>query len=61
MAKAKFEESEFKQNPLAVLKRNDEDKFPFTFGVGKARMILENIDNIKAFYEKYKDKVTGKT
>ena len=54
---SKYEESEFKGNPLVVLKRNDEDKFPMQFGVGKARMILEHIEDIKAFYEKNKDKV----
>jgi len=45
------EYSEFKGNKLIVLKRSDEDKFPFSFGKGKARLIVENFDAIKAFAE----------
>lgn len=45
------EYSEFKGNKLIVLKRSDEDKFPFSFGKGKARLIVENFDAIKEFAE----------
>jgi hypothetical protein len=45
------EYSEFKGNKLIVLKRNDDDKFPFSFGKGKARLIVENFDAIKEFAE----------
>jgi hypothetical protein len=30
---------------------NPGSKFPFSFGLGKAKMILENIDSIKKFVE----------
>ena len=46
-------ESEFKGNPMIVLKYNEEDKFPFQFGVKKAKLVLENIEAIKKFVEKH--------
>jgi hypothetical protein len=45
------ERSEYKGKPLIVLKRNEEDKFPFSFGVSKAKLILENVEEIKKFVE----------
>lgn len=45
-------ESEFKGNPMIVLKNDEEDKFPFQFGLKKAKLILENIEAIKQFVEK---------
>jgi len=47
------EESEFKGNPMIVLKNDEEDKFPFQFGLKKAKLILENIEEIKKFVEKH--------
>ncbi len=49
-----IERSEFKGKPLLVLKRNEEDKYPFSFGLSKARMILESIEEIKKFVEENK-------
>jgi hypothetical protein len=43
------ERSEFKGKPTLVLKRSEDEKFPFSFGVTKAKMILENIEEIKKF------------
>lgn len=40
---------EFKGNKMIVLKRNAEDKFPFQFGVSKAALILEHVDDIRKF------------
>lgn len=45
-------ESEFKGNPMIVIKNDEEDKFPFQFGLKKAKLILENIEDIKKFVEK---------
>ena len=45
-------ESEFKGNAMIVLKNDEEDKYPFQFGVKKAKLVLENIDAIKSFVEK---------
>lgn len=45
------ERGEFKGKPILILKRDDEDKYPFSFGLTKAKMIVENIDAIKKFVE----------
>lgn len=45
------EYDEFKGNRMIVLKRNDEDKYPFKFGKNKAKLIVENFDEIKNFAE----------
>lgn len=47
------EESEYKGNPMIVLKNTAEDKFPFQFGVKKAKLVLENVEAIRKFVEKY--------
>jgi len=44
-----IERSEFKGKPTLVIKRNEEDKYPFSFGMAKAKLILENIEEIKKF------------
>ena len=45
------ERSEFKGKPVLIMKRDENDKYPFTFGLSKARLILENIEEIKKFVE----------
>jgi len=42
---------EFKGNKMISLLSGDEDKYPFSFGKGKAKKIVENYDAIKAFAE----------
>ena len=46
-------ESEFKGNPMMVIKNSDDDQYPFQFGVKKAQLIVENFEEIKKFVEKY--------
>ena len=46
-------ESEYKGNPMIVIKNSEEDKFPFQFGVKKAKLVIENVEAIKKFVEKY--------
>ena len=41
------ERSEFKGKPVLILKRDENDKYPFAFGLSKAKMMLENIEEIK--------------
>jgi len=43
------ERSEFKGKPVLVIKRDENDQYPFSFGLSKAKLILENIDEIKKF------------
>jgi len=47
------EESEYKGNPMLVLKQTEDDKFPFQFGIKKAKLVLENMEAIKKFVEKH--------
>ena len=46
-----IEKSEFKGNPIIKLLRSEDDKYPFSFGITKAKLILENIEEIKTFVE----------
>ncbi len=45
---------EYKGKPILTL--NPGDRYPFSFGVPKAKMIMKNLDVIKAFIEKYDNK-----
>lgn len=46
-----IEYGEFKGNKMIIMKRDENDKFPFQFGRGKAKLIVENFEAIKAFAE----------
>jgi hypothetical protein len=46
-------ESEYKGNPMLVLTQGPEDRFPFQFGLKKAKLILEHLEDIKAFVTKH--------
>jgi len=46
-----IERSEYKGKPIIIIRRNEEDKYPFTFGLSKAKLILENLEEIKKFVE----------
>lgn len=46
-------ETEFKGNPMIVLSSGPEDKFPFQFGLRKARLVLEHLEDVKKFVEKH--------
>jgi len=41
--------SEYKGNPMIVLKRDKVDRFPFQFGLSKAKLILAAIPEIEKF------------
>ena len=43
--------SEFKGRPILVLKRNKDDQYAFSFGVSKARLILDHLEEIEKFVE----------
>ena len=45
------ERSEFKGKPVLIMRRSEDDKYPFTLGMSKARLILENLEEIKRFVE----------
>lgn len=46
-----IEFGEFKGNKVISLKRDESDRFPFTFGKAKAKLIVENFEAIKKFVE----------
>ena len=46
-----YEETEYKGNKVIVLKRTEDDNYPFSFGVTKAKLIVEHIEDIKRFVE----------
>jgi hypothetical protein len=48
-----IEESEYMGKAMLVIKNDDKDRFPFSFGLSKAKKILGAIEQIKAFVEKH--------
>lgn len=44
-----FGTGEFKGNKLAILKKTADDTYPFSFGLNKAKLILEHYEEIKQF------------
>ncbi len=46
-----IEKGDFRGKPVLILKRNEEDRYPFSFGVSKAKLILDHIEEIKKFVE----------
>lgn len=46
-------EGEYKGNAMCIIKSTPEDKFPFQFGLKKAKLILAHVDDIKKFVEKH--------
>lgn len=43
------QKTEYRGKPVLVIKRNEEDRYPFSFGYSKAKLMLEAIDDIKKF------------
>jgi hypothetical protein len=41
----------YKGNPMIVLKSSPDTRWPFQFGIGKAKLILAHIKDIEAFVE----------
>jgi phosphate starvation-inducible protein PhoH len=56
-----FTIGEFKGNMVISLKQNESDRFGLTFGLTKAKLILDHIEDIRKFYEENKDKVKRRT
>lgn len=50
---AEILEGEYRGNAMLIIRQTPQDKFPFQFGVKKARLIVEHIEDIRAFLEKY--------
>jgi hypothetical protein len=52
---AVVEESEYKGNPMIVLRRSAEDRYPFQFGLSKAKLVVDAIEEIKAWVKKQEE------
>jgi hypothetical protein len=50
---------EYKGNPVITLKRSEEDNYGFTFGLSKAKLILEHLEDIKRFIEEHQKSGEG--
>jgi len=55
------EHSVFKGNDMIGLKKDETDKYPFSFGRKKAQLIVENYEAIKKFAEAEPDSKKNKT
>jgi hypothetical protein len=47
---------EYKGSPVITLPLSADGKFPFTFGLGKAKTILKYLDEIKKFVDEHDKK-----
>lgn len=47
-------EGEYRGNPMLIIRQNDQDKYPFQFGLKKAQLVMQHLPEIKAFVEKHK-------
>jgi len=54
------EKTEYKGQPVLILKRNENDKYPFSFGLSKARLIIEGFEDIKKFVEEHDNQLEEK-
>lgn len=50
-----IERTEYKGKPVLILKRDENDKYPFSFGLTKAKLILENLEEIRKFVAENSD------
>jgi hypothetical protein len=58
---AEILEGDYQGNAMLIIRASKHDKFPFQFGVRKARLILEHIDEIKKFVAKHSEEGKAKS
>lgn len=46
-------EGEYKGNAMCIIRNTSEDKFPFQFGLKKAKLILTHVEDIRKFVQKH--------
>jgi hypothetical protein len=46
-------EGEYRGSAMLIIRNTSQDKFPFQFGLKKAKLILEHLEDIKKFVEKH--------
>jgi len=42
-------EGDYQGKAMLIIRQTPQDKFPFQFGIKKARLILEHLEDIKKF------------
>jgi hypothetical protein len=45
-------EGEYRGSAMLIIRNTPQDKFPFQFGIRKAKLILEHLEDIKQFVQK---------
>ena len=55
-----FTIGEFKGNITITLKQSESDRYGFTFGLTKAKLILDHIDDIRKYYDDNKDSMKSR-
>lgn len=53
---ALVEVGEYKGSPVLIIKAREDDKYPFTFGLKKAQLIMQHIQEIGQFVEEERNK-----
>ena len=46
-------EGEYRGNAMFIIRQSSQDKFPFQFGLRKAKLILEHLEEIKRFVQSH--------
>ncbi len=47
-------EGEYKGKVTLIIRRAEDDKFPFQFGLRKAKMVLDHVEDIRRFVERHR-------
>ncbi|GBR77216.1 hypothetical protein NO2_1636 [Candidatus Termititenax persephonae] len=48
-----IEETEYMGKPMLSIKNDENDRFPFSFGIAKAKKVLGALEDIKQFVAKH--------
>jgi hypothetical protein len=48
-----IEETIFRKKPILVIKDDEGKRILFSAGLNKVRVVLENFDSLKSFFDKY--------
>ncbi len=46
-------EGDYRGNAMLIIRQTPQDKFPFQFGLKKAKLILEHVEDIKKFVQSH--------
>ena len=53
----KITEGEFRGKPIFIIKTDDEKRILFSAGLKKCQLILENLEALKLFIDRYSNKI----